>query len=368
MNSSEITQRIADGRPMFVSSKVGLSEDRVMKSKSFRSLGEMLKSAYKETGLVMPESPKQVRTWGQSDDHRVIYWSHPIFGSLSLEIEHRYDVGEVIDEGPTAQARIYVMDQPASISFRIRTVTAGVRVLHAQGERVTDVSDGNVPTFSVPITWHQESGTPHTRVTDQDNIDLIFMAGNGMFSQIQVSMVTRARRFWLQIQELWCGQVVRTNIAKAKSLDVSYFQVGSHAGLVVPLYGENAYRGVDYIKSNKMASTVITDAINRDMCVPMGEAIVAEWREDTTPLPATLVGKGWTKATVLWYNLVIGYGFVRLSDGRSSRVHFSKIVDENGESRAVNGDCPVLRAMTGVAVKYKPDDKGRLDATAILVL
>jgi len=313
----------------------------------------------------MPESPEQTRVWSRGFEKKSLVWTHGLFGALSIGSDK--ELGDVVGNGPNACSHLYLFSRPSSLRFEINVrAEDGVRILHAKAGEVTDVTVDSVPEFEVPINWDHSAGIPHTRVKDMDNLDVVFLAKGGEFVQLQVSLVTRKKRFWVCVQEIYSGQVVRTTLAKAQELDVTSHKVGAHAGLIVPLYAENAYPGADYLKSNpRMGPTVIERAIGWGAVVPMSECVVAEWKPEQFELPEAMAKVGYVKAVVTWFNLVIGYGFVTLESGQSVYVHFNDVVDEKGQRIAEEGECPMLQAMRGVAIKYQSGPKPK--ATAIRI-
>ena len=77
--------------------------------------------------------------------------------------------------------------------------------------------------------------------------------------------------------------------------------------------------------------------------------------------------KGWQVATVLRFNLVIGWGFVRLADGQNCFAHFNALIDEQGRTIASKGQFPFLEPMQQVTLRFREGDKG-LQATAVRLL
>ena len=291
------------------------------------------------------------RKWGVSENRTVIDWSNEILGNLRIDTR-KFEIGDIKQVGPNSWAPINLKhDTPTTIRLDVaHEVHDDVFVIRAQGGEISDVSYG-IPSFDINVEW--TNGKPHTREKDKDNFDLVFLKENGLFIQLQISIVTRNSRFWLCVQEIWGGAIVKDD--------------GKFA--VLPLYSENAYPGADYLSTFKnMGPKVIEFAVEHCKLEPAEAANVQKWDPAWNgPLPDQMKKNGWIRATPTFFNLVIGWGFVLCEDGKSCFVHFNNIVDENGRSIASKGELPVLQPMTCVALKYKEGEKGR-QATAVRVL
>ena len=291
------------------------------------------------------------RRWGVSEEKMVIDWSYDLFGNMRIDTR-KFEIGHAVQEGPNTWAPIILKNKvPTYIQLDFaHEVHDDVCILHAQGGVVTDVSYG-IPPFMVNVEW--TDGKPHTRQKDKDNFDLVFLKENGLFVQLQISIVTRNGRFWLCVQEIWGGAIVKD---EGKTV-------------VLPLNAENAYPGADYLGTFKnMGPKVIEFAETNCTLENVEAADVQKWDPAWNgPLSEQMKRNGWIRATPTFFNLAIGWGFVLCEDGKPCFIHFNNIVDENGCSIVSKGEFPVLQPMTCVALKYKESERGR-QATAVRIL
>lgn len=234
------------------------------------------------------------------------------------------------------------------------------------------MTDVQLPTFRINVDWNEGRGhnMPQTRAKFQDNFDLIWLQPDGTFVQLEISVSTRKGKFWLVVQEVYGGQVVRTTQAKVEKLGVQSVKANGHVAFVAPLFPQNAFPGSDYLKNfgTMGAAKVVQYALDHKASVALSECSVAKWEPSVTVLPDAMKNNGWKTATVLWFNLVIGWGFALCEDGKPCFVHFSNILDETGRPVASKGEFPMLKPMTGVALKWSDGPDGKRKATAIRVL
>ncbi|MDO8482407.1 MAG: hypothetical protein Q7S86_01150 [bacterium] len=303
---------------------------------------------------------------------QTVEWNFPSFGNLKIEVQG-FRLGTVQKNHLSMRVPILLNNrEPAVIPFLFtKTVVNGVRLLHAQGGKVTDVTDGRVPTLRINVGWDDGKGynIPSTRAKEQDNFDLVWLQPDGTFVQLEISVSTRKGKFWLAVQEVYGGQVVRTTQAKADRLGVQNVKLNGHVAFVAPLFPVNAYPGADYLRNFKnMGSKVVEYAINRGTSSTLSTCSVAKWEPPTTVLPEAMKQNGWKTAAVLWFNLVIGWGFALCEDGKPCFVHFSNILDETGRPVASKGEFPMLKPMTGIALKWSDGPGDKRKAMAIRVL
>jgi cold shock CspA family protein len=293
------------------------------------------------------------RQWGFSKEKRVIDWSHPLFGTVRIDTR-RFEIGEVEQIGPNTWAPIILKhNEPATIQLDFaHEVHDDVFVLRTQAGIVTDVTWGGIPSFEVTVEWI--SDRPHTRQKEKDNFDLIFLKKDGFFVQLEISIVTRNGRFWLCVQEIFGGTFAENGLSDIVAL---------------PLYAENNYPGVDYLKMCKEAAPELLEFVAQhcqmiDVIMVGVPAWEPKWAH---PLSEPMKKNGWVRAVIKYFNVVIGYGFVLCEDGKTCFVHFSNIVDEFGRPIVSKGEFPLLSPMSGVAVKYKEENGGR-KATAVRIV
>ena len=335
---------------------------------------------------IVQQPPTNTRTWNQPKNQVRpesfnLCWINDLFGTLTIEGQG-VNLGEQ-EEGQSASTSSVWTEvtflrtgsgkenHPEVLTFHLDAVLQpGVSLFQGQGKVVIDVTE-RIPVFRVPVKWNEvkigneKVLVPSTRVPDQDNIDLVFLSSSGMFVEIQISITTRHGKFWLGVQEVYSGQIVRTTHDKARKIPLQSLPIGSLVGLVVPLYAENAAPGADYLKSFKMGPQVIKWAFEKGATVPLSECVAVKWQPDQRPLPEKLAQSEWSRAVVLFFNIVIGFGFAQLDDGRTTRIYFDKVVDEDGAPLVSKGEFPVLQPMTAVAVRVVVASQGKLDARSI---
>jgi hypothetical protein len=309
------------------------------------------------------------RNDGDTRKQSTITWVYPSFAEVTIESK-AVGMGQIHRQHTNAFAPVTFGGQkPSWLSFDIAVKPnpneLGVTVLRAQGGHVTDVTKGGMPVFRVNVKW--DGNIPHTREKDKDNFDIVLLRQDGMFMQLQVSLVTRSGYFWICIQEVYAGMIVAAN--KEQETDFTSIDLDRDGkAFIAPLRAENAAPGTDYLKTFKdMGPKVVRFAASSGMTIPFDDMMVLEWKPEWKGLDESTAGAGWEEANVVFYNLVIGWGFALLADGRSCRIHFSKILDEEGRPLASKGQFPHAQPMTRIAVKCQ-DNGGKWDATAIRIL
>ena len=317
--------------------------------------------------------PVQYRRWESPDINRSLQWSDENFGSLEVRV-NKFALGIASNEGNNTQAQINYAKTfyPWLIAFDLVPVAGpGVRVIHVADGLFKDVTVDAVPQFKVDVSWdkREQPHVPFTRRKGKDNVDVIFLREDGMFITLQISVTTRNGEFWVGVQEIYSGQVVRTTRAKAEALPITSVPVGSFNMIVVPMYAENAYPGSDFAKTFPKAATFLVNyALEHGAVSALSKCVVSQWEPKwPTELPAQLKKNGWQVGVVLYFNMVTGYGFVRCEDGKSCFVHFKNIVDESLKPVNSTGKLPMLHAMHGVALKWSEQD-GKRSANAVLAL
>lgn len=241
--------------------------------------------------------------------------------------------GEVIERDSVAWCSIDVKGKPSEIKLTI--VTDDSRPLFIKNGSVTRTT----PSFlNVPVRW--QGHVPRTRARGQDNIDVVRI-GSGYFTDIQVSVVTRAGRFYV------CCQCVFQGWARFDSSGVCQFKPGS---------GIHNYEGVDFARS----FPAIAEALKP--CACQEDDLDLSIQNDRWESPRVEPVEGVRRGEVLFYNAVTGIGFIRdLDDSSKTFVHFSDIVDGgNGTS-----EFPILLPMTGVYFKVKEQEGGRTKAVGV---
>lgn len=257
------------------------------------------------------------RVWmtGRSRRENAISWNHGI-GVVTTSVRGQW-LGRIESMAGFTWAEIKVQQgsRPTSITvdFAIN-LESGIIPFFCKGGEVIDCADGRIPSLIVPVKWRQfgsdRKWAPHTRVQDQDNIDLVLRNQGGDFIDLQISVVTRGGRFFLSIQELSSGTVVRL-LEGLAATDYREVVVGDGRFITVPLLEEHAYPGADWLRSimPRSGPAFIAIAAEDKAFLAVTDLEVAEWIDVAYPAEANWVG-----ARVLWFNPLIG-GKVLCADG-----------------------------------------------------
>lgn len=329
-----------------------------------------LNAAYAEKGLEVVQAPKERRTFKSILSQGLVQWSNSIFGSLCVYV-HEHKLSEHGSEGPISWASVSFFSLPNLLELRFDVkAESGVKVIRAQAGNFEDVTDEFQRSMSIPIKWKKLDGrddelkVPEIREKNVDNVDFLFLKPDGQFVQVQVALSARQGIIWVTVQEIFGGQVVRTTHQKANEIELCNVDLGKYAGLVVPLYEENAYPGSDYLATfATMGSKLVNFANSIGATVPMSQAVAATWIETNVEVSDHQRQNGWESATVAFFNAVIGWGRAITKDGTSVFVHYNVLVNkENRPIKANRTDYPCLSPMTGIVLKREKDDNGRVHA------
>lgn len=342
------------------------------------NIGEQIGAHLEQEGVKPALLPDQKREWSYSGKN-LCSWSDKLFGGIQVEVVG-FTAGTPIQKGSMSYMRVYpAVDGnpfPSWISLRFASQVwdsklADVHVLEARNGVVTDVTSRGIPPLRVDIEWDRqgEPPVPHSRQKGKDNTDFVFFRSDGKFVQVQVSVVTRAGRIWVCMQDVYNGQVVRTTKPIARKLGVTHQEVGGFAAFIAPLFPENAFPGSDYLKTfSGMGPKVVDHAMRRETTTRLSDCALPKWAPQTDKvLSQQMRANGWRTAQVMFFNLVVGHGLAVCEDGQPCFVHFSRIIDEQGRQLASQGELPVLHPMKQVAIKYR-EEGGRRQATAIRIL
>jgi len=331
-----------------------------------------LEKAITKSQTKVERPPMRKRKIERHNFKKEVSWGNKDFGTLHINMG-QFALGKEGEQGPFVWTRILKgTHAPRDLKLDF-TAELGedVVLLHAQGGVVTDVSAGTIPPLPVHVTWKEgarrdSDPVPHARRTDADNCDFVFLRRDGKFVQVQVSIVTRRGPFFVAVQEVWAGQVVRTTMDNAAQLETTIHTVQGMDGrdygaFVAPLYDDNAYPGADYLKTFKnMGPKVVEYANVNGMTSPLSSAVVAEWTPATVEgLPEEMAAAGWKTGIVTFFNAVVNYGFIKCDeDGKDYFLYGDQIVGEDLETPVVrNADFPVVEAMKGVVFKVGPGKK-----------
>jgi cold shock CspA family protein len=302
-----------------------------------------------------PRRARRNRTWGRSRQTKRLSWSHDMFGSIDIETG-RLPLGDVSQAGPTTWAPINLLSKtPHKVElFFVSDPHKDVTLIYVKGDESADVTSDGLPSFAVNVEW-DENAKPHTRKTEKDNFDLVFLKDSGLFVIIEVSVVTRGGLFYLVVQEVYGGQIVN-----------------GHNGLKVnPLTPENNFPGADFMTNfAKTGAAIMKYAPGVCNIEDADEAPLweADWNPNWGPkIPEDMDKVGWVRGVTTFFNVVIGYGFVLCEDGKTAFVHFANIHDGLGRPLAARDEFPLLQPMAPVMVKYK-EEGGKRKATAVRVV
>lgn len=188
-------------------------------------------------------------------------------------------------------------------------------------------TDGYI--LNVGVTWN--GPTPSTRKRYNDNIDIIFLQSDGAFTDIQVGLVTREKRFFVTTQQVYKGWITRTRGSKPGEVKWEF----------TPSDPIHAYPGCGY-KSiwPDMTGELLIRAQNVGANLQRSRVKPAQWTPpDVPPKP------GWRAGVVRYFNMVTGTGVIEDSKGSPYFVHFSTILDKDGKPMQ---PFPFLEPMTGV--------------------
>jgi hypothetical protein len=332
-----------------------------------------------ESGSAEINRPSDERRHQRGLFDKKVSWGRKEFGTLTLGTE-QFRIGREAERGAFVWTRIlkgHHTPSQMSIGFTAN-LPEGVRILRAQGGELVDVTTGSIPPLPVFIDWNNghrrdSDPKPHTRRTDADNVDFVFLRKDGKFIQIQVSLVTRKGAFYISVQEVWGGQIVRTLLEKVQGLGFGYLTVTgagnkSFGALVVPLFDDNAHPDADYLKTfSKMGPKVIEYANKRGATSSLSDAVVAEWApQEVAELPQELIDAGYMTGVVKFFNAVVNYGFIEGSDGKSYFLYGDNIVESVGGPTLVSqGDFPVVEAMKGVVFQIGKGKGGKPQAVNV---
>jgi cold shock CspA family protein len=337
-----------------------------------------LAKAVSESGAEIQRPSSERRHQRKLFDKKVSWGRHD-FGTLTLGTE-QFRIGREAEHGAYLWTRILKGDHtPSQMSIGFTaSLPAGVRLLRAQGGELLDVTTGTIPPLPVVINWSGDGRRdgdlkPHTRRTDADNVDFVFLRKDGKFIQIQVSLVTRKGSFYICVQEVWGGQIVRTTLDRVQNLGFSYLTVAGAGGksfgaLVVPLFDDNAYPGADYLKTFKnMGPKVIECANKRGATSAFSDMVVAEWTpQEVDGLSQDMIDAGYKTGVVKFFNATVNYGFIEDSDGNNHFLYGDQIVESlDGPTLVSQGEFPVVEPMKGVVFKMGKGKDGKPQAVNV---
>ncbi len=343
------------------------------------SFADALKQMHSSDGTTGAAAPQREQKWKSEGGH-LIWEDMNLFGALRVRME--YYLSEVFKDGVYTRAKVNLgHGRPdfVDLEFDLKQA-AGVRVLRFQGPEMMDCTDSKrAPTLRVQIKWEKkgQNWVAKSRQKDKDNIDVCFLRPDGVFVQLQVSLSSRdGQYFWLTIQELNVGQVVRTTEDKAAEMGISRFLYNNNAkaALVIAASAANAFWSFNFIGGFKDTSAgLIPYALEIGYTSQLSTCIVAEWSPKEADMPPELAISGFVMATCLWFNVIYGFGVVevKLEDGTFQEVgvYFKNIKDVNLMSLAEKGSFPAIQPASPVAIQYAHNPgRDRYEASVVIPL
>jgi cold shock CspA family protein len=341
-------------------------------------LGEKLALALKEKPLMAIADSKlsaKARQQPVRDSIRIesIPWNDELFGILQVGVDG-FTLSGGREFATVSRSQInWEGQRPTRIQvfFSITKLAKGVRAFCLMNGKLIDVTESETtPVMWVNVEWRGvgKDAYPFTRQAGKDNFDIVLMRPEG-FVMLQVSVTTRGNRFWLAVQDVYVGQGIMATREQLDSIGTTGFEIADSNLLaaIVPVTDEYGYPEANFVKSFGYAQNRILEvAADIGGFVPFKDSDETEWKHKLPPeLPSEMVSEGWQRATVMWFNVVIGCGEVLTEKNERCFVHFSAIIDKRGRQLASKGEFPYLEPLTGVAVKVGRDKKGRRAATAV---
>lgn len=343
-------------------------------------LEKALQEAHLAEGEPHVGSPIDRPLFGADSVSQTVTWKSRLFGTVTIELQvFTMGTPEQLDRFTMVVPLFLDERKPGVINFLLnKELAEGVRLYHAKNGPATDCTEGRIPQFRIQANW-TESGwrsVPRTVSKNEDDIDLVFLdtkgsedGRKGAFVQLEISLSTRRGLFFLTIQQVYAGQIVRTTAANAEKTSLQTVKCKDGLVSVVPLYPENAFPGSDYIKNfGYMAPSFLQFANEHGASVPLSKCVIARWEPIAKEMPLEMKNNGWQMATTKWFNDCLGWGFLHCADGQACFVHFKQIEDPAGEPYWKMGAFPHLTPMHHVAVKYETAPDGKRKAVAVRVL
>ncbi|MEI8338219.1 MAG: hypothetical protein WCF92_03710 [bacterium] len=350
----------------------------------FERMFEIVKEEREQKNLQETLPPTETREW-RPGSFRELIWTHPMFGTLVVKSQYALD--ESVYAETNVRAEVILRENAEdvkSLGFAINvTADENVSVLSMVNDELTDLTNQAIPDLVVPIETRtgksngvfDESGFPsaknktrenanptrvHVRNNEHDNMEVVLFRPDGKFVELQISVTTRRGIFWVAIQELYCGQMVRTTEAKANQIGLTSFPCGHGLrALVAPLYAENAYPGADYLMTFKaIGPQLVAFAVMMDAFTPLSRCAVAKWEPEWLTLPEEFTNKRFQMAVVDWFNLLLGCGKATLENGDKVFIYFNAIEDEYGRQIAQTG-FPSLDPYGAIMVRTKESEPGK---------
>lgn len=302
------------------------------------------------------------RKWNtaRSEQKTLITWEHEI-GTINFSVQ-TFKLGYTHHVRGVYWAQIMIGNHtPSEIVVEFASNLAeGVIPFYAKGGEVVDCGDVPIPMLRVPVQWKPIKGqmVPHTRQRDMDNADLHLRLPDGQFIDLQVAVLSFSGNFFLSIQEIASGQVIKLP-AEIAEQDVGYEKVVTDKGafVVLPLFPEHNYPGASFLKNvaPRSGPELVKMAARDGAFIETEEFDEPLW--ERPPFPSK---PGWqVGGIVMWYNPIVG-GRVICADGVECYVPREAIRNRHGKSAMKEGDFPVLAPLQPVLLRYEDGARGRV--------
>lgn len=313
---------------------------------------------------ISPREGKRVWDSGRARSENSITWRHQI-GSVMISAGG-FGLGKTESAGGYYWAEVKLGDRRPSelvVNFA-HNLDKGIIPFFCHAGVVTDCGYQTIPALRVPIEWtkQRDNWIPHTRQKDRDNADLVLRNDDGQFIDLQVAIVSRAGRFYLSIQEISSGQIMRLPAGVTENVGYRDTVIDGRRFIVVPLLEEHAYAGADFMSSilPRSGPDLLKMAAEDEAFVDVIDCIEApEWGELDFPVEA-----GWVGAVVLWFNPLVGARVV-LPDGVDAFVPLAVIPLQGTENDPVprmamaGGDYPLVLPAQKVLIQLGESKPGK---------
>ncbi len=241
----------------------------------------------------------------------------------------------------------------------------GIIPFYCYAGQVIDCGDQEIPELHIPIEWQRMGNVwvPKTRVRDRDNADLVLRNEFGQFIDLQVAIVSRSGKFYLSIQEISSGQIMRLPSEVTEDVGYRDVNVDGRRFIVVPILDAHAYPGADFLRyvMQRSGPALLTIAAKDRAYKDAEDGLdVPEWTTFDFPVEA-----GWTGAVVLWFNPLIGARVKCAGDGIEAFVPIGAIPVKGTENDVVPtlamkaGEYALVLPGQQVLVRTKEGDQGR---------
>jgi len=286
-----------------------------------------------------------------------------------------YGVEDVNFRNNDAWGKVTFHQRPKNVVTTIIVdVPEDVEVFIARGSSVYEYVTSKPTELVVKVEWEKGRGEdlfPKTRKTDKDNLDVILLRPDGSFTQMQAAVETRSKKFWLSLQEVYSGQIIRTTSQKAKEAGLSYKKLlYGKVATVVPNKSEHAGPHGNYFSTMKPAQRFFEIAEKLGAYTQLHEVELVYWNPSFGELSKEQSEKGWESGSVSYFNYVTGFGHIVVmnQDGKPEFIffRFPSIREEGDVNPLGHGRFPRFAKEQPVRLKVRMNDKGNPEATIVV--